>query len=207
MVPLHKPSCLGEKTGGLSARSVLRVCAHSLVCLAMSFVVTFSADAQTSKKVRPVEETQNQKPELTLDESRNDLDALRKGWSAAFSLQGGGGIFFREQQEDVGRGWGRVLLGALAFREPWILSFGPTASLGGTSTWALGAEVVIAHLWSGFWAAMGAAWPGERGSTYRLSAGFSVFGVEFETRRGGDTQGQALWFMLRLPIGTFLALR
>lgn len=122
----------------------------------------------------------------------------RVGWS--WDLEVDLGLRLADRDIEARRGMARLQAGALWANEPYYVSFGATAEIGGAADRALGAQVTMTHLYGGMWTHLGASWlPRDSAAMTSLGAGWSLFGVEWQHRLD---DGDALLLHVRLPLGT-----
>ncbi len=130
------------------------------------------------------------------------LDVLaRKGITWDVTVTGG----LRLTQSDGGdsKVWmGRLRAGIMLYKEPSFLIVGPSVQFGGIAAGAaIGGELEAIHLARGMWGQVGAY--GDRdGAILGLSAGYTLFGLEYQRRLSGDRERDySILFNLHIPIG------
>ncbi len=126
----------------------------------------------------------------------------RKGISPEFTITGG--VKLWKSDNAATRWWmGRVRAGALFYNEPSFLAVGLAAQFGALDSRALGVEVQVMDLWSGFWG-QGGVYPidSTHGTTLEATIGYGLFGLEYQRRVSGAREGdQTLCLFLNVPLG------
>ncbi|MFI5307340.1 MAG: hypothetical protein ACHQ53_08310 [Polyangiales bacterium] len=122
-----------------------------------------------------------------------------KGWWPDLGLTFGAGFGLDHKLDTPVLG--RARIGALYAYEPLILSFGVSGELGALARRGLGAEVELTHFGGGW---LQAGFERVRGADFMTHAtlGYTIIGVEWQ-HRFDSVPGNALLFVLRVPIGTW----
>ena len=102
----------------------------------------------------------------------------------------GGGEFSRRMSL-------RTDLGYLLVREPAYWGFGATLGLGPRHTFQAGPYVSMVHIWTGLWGSAAFLMNTNGAPVGSFSAGWSVFGAEFQASR----EEPVLFLKIRIPIG------
>lgn len=107
---------------------------------------------------------------------------------------------------------GRLELGLLVIREPWMFSVSATADLGGLASRGFGGQIEVSHLWGGLWGHLGVAWKRDDvvddTAVLSLGAGWALIGLEWQRQMdSSDSLGDALYLQLRIPLGILYAVK
>jgi hypothetical protein len=124
--------------------------------------------------------------------------SLTQGWGPDAQLTGGVGFGVPEHLQNPFLG--RVRLGALYAREPWIGAAGLTCELGALGKLGFGAELEL-DTWSGWFAELGLARVSDEHFQTHATLGFTVFGIEWEHRFADARPSDAVLLEVRLPLG------
>jgi hypothetical protein len=126
----------------------------------------------------------------------------RKGISPELTITGG--VKLWKSDNAATRWWmGRVRAGVLFYNEPSFLAVGIAGQFGALDSRALGLEVQVMDLWSGFWG-QGGVYPidSTHGTTLEATIGYGLFGLEYQRRVSGAREGdQTLCLFLNVPLG------
>jgi hypothetical protein len=95
---------------------------------------------------------------------------------------------------------GRLRLGVLYAFEPYWINGGLTLEAGALSNLALGGEIE-ANSFHGWFANLGLAYSRDEYVTGHLSAGYTIFGLEYEHAFADRKPREALLFIVRFPLG------
>jgi hypothetical protein len=113
-------------------------------------------------------------------------------------LTGGGGFAFGHRLDNYFLG--RVRVGALYARQPWIANLGLTVQLGALARFGAGGELELNH-GKGTYGSLGLARvSGDEWMTH-ATIGFMIFGIEWQHRYSASRPSDALMFEVRLPLG------
>jgi len=124
------------------------------------------------------------------------LPAMR-GVSWDFELELGVGFAVQGDLDDelLGRARGGVLF----IQEPFFLSVGVTGEVGGLAGYGVGLQGDLIHLWGGYTFQVGAEYA--EGGAWIVHAGLGYAILSAEWQHDFDTDADALFFKLRIPIG------
>jgi hypothetical protein len=95
---------------------------------------------------------------------------------------------------------GRLRLGALYAFEPYWINAGLTLEAGALSNLAIGGEIE-ANAASGWFANLGLSYSRDEFLTGHVSAGYTIFGVEYQHAFADRKPREALLFVVRFPLG------
>lgn len=95
--------------------------------------------------------------------------------------------------------FGRLQLGWLWLREPWVFTMGVTTTYGGLGNFGLGVITEITNIWQGMWGQFESAWVFGRGVQFSVAGGFTLIGVEWKF--SPNKSDHAVLIKLRIPIG------
>jgi hypothetical protein len=123
-----------------------------------------------------------------------------EGFAPDAQLVGGGGFGLGGPLSNYFLG--RLRLGALYAREPWIANAGVSIEVGALGEFGVGCELEL-NTWKGLFAQIGFASVTDHQWMGHVALGYTVLGLEWQHRFGDATTHDALLFEVRLPLGTW----
>lgn len=172
--------------------------------LQLMAVLAFSVPVTALAQASPPEDSEQQRVIISPGQSAGgfSLEAIaRRGISWDVTITGG----LRLARSDLGDTavWmARMRAAVMVYKEPSFLIIGPSVQLGGiTSGAAFGGELEAVNSGRGLWGQIGAY--GDRGGAIvGVSAGLTLFGLEYQRRLSGEEEGMYSVFLnLHIPIG------
>jgi hypothetical protein len=123
-----------------------------------------------------------------------------EGFAPDAQLVGGGGFGLGGPLSNYFLG--RLRLGALYAREPWIANAGVTIEVGALGTFGVGCELEL-NTWKGLFAEVGFASVDDHQWMGHIALGYTVLGLEWQHLFSDAKTTDAVMFEVRLPLGTW----
>jgi hypothetical protein len=128
-----------------------------------------------------------------------DLESFRlKGWGPDAQIVGGGGFGLGGDMDNPFVG--RLRLGALYAREPWIWNAGVEGQIGALREWGFGGEIEVNHF-KGMFASLGVGTAQLEDAALNVTVGYTIVGLEWHHRFTSSEPQDALLLVVRAPLG------